>query len=170
MGHAKPSEPQKQDLSTNLKLFVSPSLGFTVGAVIMQVFKTGSGRTVGTLVLYFGAQVKQLSGVTEWVSVIIFGCVFAAYIALNNFSLDYISIGVNLIIRSCLPLLTFVSQQIMAQFNLYREQQCEIVEIVLMCIGVVCAIWHKFKLPLRHEGTVLLRAHPARPFPFCWRQ
>ena len=47
---------------------------------------------------------------------------FAANIALNNFSLGYISIGVNLIIRSCLPLSTFVSQQIMAQFNLYRKQ------------------------------------------------
>merc|ERR1719330_444406 len=224
-GAAHTAAESQGDLAT-LKPFVIPSLGLIVGAVIMQVFKTGSGKTVGTLVLYFGAQsfmnifmswclgthvtipqgtivngqmleqdlkgcpagfaltalqqvvsfiififvyigsigmgrkiqVKQLSGATEWVSVIIFGCVFAANIALNNFSLGYISIGVNLIIRSCLPLSTFVSQQIMAQFNLYRKQQCEIVEILLMCIGVVCATvftWADFKGQIEMNGRFI---------------
>merc|ERR1740120_538377 len=223
---AKPSEPKKQDLLATLKPFVIPIIGLVVGAVIMQMFKTGSGRTVGTLVLYFGAQsfmnifmswvlgthvsvpqgtevngdvlqqdlkgcpagfaltalqqvvsfiififiyigsigmgrkmeVKQLSTATEWVSVIIFGCVFALNIALNNFSLGYISIGVNLIIRSCLPLFTFVSQQIMSQFNLYRKQQCDPVEIILMSIGVICATlftWADFEGKIEMGGRFI---------------
>merc|ERR1719476_1056475 len=49
-------KPKQQDLLTTLKPFVIPTLGLIVGAVMMQVFKTGSLRTVGTLVLYFGAQ------------------------------------------------------------------------------------------------------------------
>merc|ERR1719210_824633 len=224
--HAKPSKPKKQDFWTTMKPFVIPSLGLLVGAVIMHVFKTGSGRTIGTLVLYFGAQsfmnifmswclgthvtipqgtivhgqvlendlkgcpagfaltalqqgvsfiififvyigsigmgrkmeVKQLSTATEWVSVIIFSCVFAMNIALNNFSLGYISIGVNLIIRSCLPLFTFVSQQIMSQFNLYRKQKCDGVEIVLMSIGVVCAnlfTWADFEGKIEMGGRFI---------------
>merc|ERR1719210_2025113 len=205
--HAKPSKPKKQDFWTTMKPFVIPSLGLLVGAVIMHVFKTGSGRTIGTLVLYFGAQsfmnifmswclgthvtipqgtivhgqvlehdlkgcpagfaltalqqvvsfiififvyigsigmgrkiqVKQLSGVTEILSVAIFGCVFAANIALNNFSLGYISIGVNLIIRSCLPLSTYVSQQGLAVFGMYPFKEFKVLEVSLMAIGVFCA-------------------------------
>merc|ERR1719464_1714013 len=59
---------------------------------------------------------KKLNTNFEVLSVIIFGCVFALNIALNNFSLGYISIAVNLIIRSCLPLTTFSSQQVLSLF------------------------------------------------------
>merc|ERR1719422_1337997 len=61
---------------------------------------------------------KKLGTTSEILSVAVFGCVFAANIALNNFSLGYISIGVNLIIRSCLPLSTYVSQQGLAVFGM----------------------------------------------------
>jgi len=87
-------------------------------------------------------QPKPLTSVFEWVSVVIFGCVFAANIALNNFSLAYISIGVNLIIRSCLPLTTYLSQQVLANFGLYKRKQCSplhALEVVLMAFGVTCA-------------------------------
>merc|ERR1740120_651044 len=222
----KPSEPKKQDLFTTLKPFVIPTLGLVVGAVIMQMFKTGSGRTVGTLVLYFGAQsfmnifmswclgthvsvpqgtvvngqvlqedlkgcpagfaltalqqvvsfvififlyvgsigmgrkmeVKQLTTATEWVSVIIFGGVFALNIALNNFSLGYISIGVNLIIRSCLPLFTFVSQQGLAMFGLYQWKPFKILEVALMVVGVICATiftWADFQGKLTLGGRFI---------------
>merc|ERR1712079_48738 len=70
---------------------------------------------------------------------VIFGSVFAMNIALNNFSLGYVSIAVNLIIRSCLPLTTFLSQQTLALFKLYPEKPCNKLEISLMVCGVLCA-------------------------------
>jgi len=82
---------------------------------------------------------KKLNTMFEVFCVIIFGCVFALNIALNNFSLGYISIAVNLIIRSCLPLSTFLSQQILAVFGLYPFQRCRWKDITLMFIGVLCA-------------------------------
>jgi len=82
---------------------------------------------------------KQMSGKKEIGSVIIFGCVFAMNIALNNFSLAYISIAVNLIIRSCLPLSTFLSQQALASFGLYTKKPWKPLEISLMALGVFFA-------------------------------
>merc|ERR550532_3216055 len=82
---------------------------------------------------------KKLGTMREILSVAIFGCVFAANIALNNFSLGYISIGVNLIIRSCLPLSTYVSQQGLAVFGMYPFKEFKILEVSLMAIGVFCA-------------------------------
>merc|ERR1740120_220853 len=82
---------------------------------------------------------KKLNTLFEVFCVIVFGCVFALNIALNNFSLGYISIAVNLIIRSCLPLTTFLSQQGLATFGLYPFKPCKVVEIGLMVFGVICA-------------------------------
>jgi len=82
---------------------------------------------------------KKLNTMFEVFCVIIFGCVFALNIALNNFSLGYISIAVNLIIRSCLPLTTFLSQQGLSMCGLYPLKPCRFKEISLMVIGVLCA-------------------------------
>merc|ERR1719384_759038 len=82
---------------------------------------------------------KQLTTKFEVFCVIVFAAVFALNIALNNFSLGYISIAVNLIIRSCLPLTTFLSQQGLALFGLYPFKQWKILEISLMVAGVGCA-------------------------------
>merc|ERR1719382_1601142 len=82
---------------------------------------------------------KKLGSGFEVFCVVIFGCVFALNIALNNFSLGYISIAVNLIIRSCLPLTTFLSQQGLAVFKLYPRKPCKPKEIGLMVVGVACA-------------------------------
>lgn len=82
---------------------------------------------------------KSLNSGFEIVCVVVFGCVFALNIALNNFSLAYISIGTNLILRSCLPLTTFLSQQALAVFNLYPFRACRCCEVTLMMVGVLCA-------------------------------
>merc|ERR1719433_1993052 len=81
---------------------------------------------------------KTISTKFEVLSICVFGCVFAMNIALNNFSLGYISIAVNLIIRSCLPL-TFLSQQGLALGGLYPLKPCRPLEICLMVAGVFCA-------------------------------
>merc|ERR1740116_662235 len=82
---------------------------------------------------------KKITTTTEVVSICIFGCVFAMNIALNNFSLGYVSIAVNLIIRSCLPLTTFLPQQGLALGGLYDLKPCRALEISLMVAGVFCA-------------------------------
>merc|ERR1740123_823760 len=82
---------------------------------------------------------KKIEGKKEIGSIIVFGCVFAMNIALNNFSLAYISIAVNLIIRSCLPLSTFLSQQALASFGLYTKKPWKPLEISLMALGVFFA-------------------------------
>merc|ERR1719210_2020981 len=82
---------------------------------------------------------KTITSKSEVFSICVFGCVFALNIALNNFSLGYISIAVNLIIRSCLPLTTFLSQQGLAMVKLYPAKAWRLNEITLMVLGVVCA-------------------------------
>merc|ERR1719433_2265840 len=82
---------------------------------------------------------KKITTKFEVFSICVFGCVFAMNIALNNFSLGYISIAVNLIIRSCLPLTTFLSQQGLALGGLYPLKPCKAMEISLMVAGVFCA-------------------------------
>jgi len=84
-------------------------------------------------------QPRKITTIKEVVSILIFGCVFAMNIALNNFSLGYVSIAVNLIIRSCLPLTTFLSQQGLSMINLYPYKPCKPLEIALMVAGVFCA-------------------------------
>merc|ERR1719367_1292409 len=82
---------------------------------------------------------KPLNSKFEVFCVLVFGFVFCMNIALNNFSLSLISIAVNLIIRSCLPLTTFVSQQGLSMCNLFPKKPIRILELILMCIGVMCA-------------------------------
>jgi len=82
---------------------------------------------------------KPLNSNFEKFCVVLFGLVFCMNIALNNFSLSLISIAVNLIIRSCLPLTTFLSQQALATCDLYTKKPCKFLEVFLMCVGVTCA-------------------------------
>jgi len=82
---------------------------------------------------------KKLTSCFEVFCVVVFGCVFALNIALNNVSLTYISIAVNLIIRSCLPLSTLLSQHLLSLCKLYPHRPCVLKEVILMCIGVICA-------------------------------
>mmetsp|Transcript_42816 Transcript_42816/g.102442 ORF Transcript_42816/g.102442 Transcript_42816/m.102442 type:complete len:451 (-) Transcript_42816:60-1412(-) len=193
-------------IDDSVKPFIIPILGLLLGAVMMMFEQV---KTVGKLVLYFGAQSfmniymgwvmrtsvtvpagtyipgtnqtlsepltgcpagfaltafqqvvsfivfmiffgavyftpyrytpKPLNTRFEILCVIVFGCVFALNIALNNFSLGYINIGVNLIIRSCLPLSTDLSQRALAKFGLYPEKPCKLMELALMIVGVLCA-------------------------------
>mmetsp|Transcript_61336 Transcript_61336/g.131876 ORF Transcript_61336/g.131876 Transcript_61336/m.131876 type:complete len:428 (-) Transcript_61336:91-1374(-) len=98
-------------------------------------------------IVYFGAvyftpyryNLKPLPSLFDKLTVILFGLVFCANIALNNFSLSLISIAVNLIIRSCLPLTTYLSQQGLATCKLFPLKPFRCLEVTLMCIGVSCA-------------------------------
>mmetsp|Transcript_5834 Transcript_5834/g.12277 ORF Transcript_5834/g.12277 Transcript_5834/m.12277 type:complete len:459 (-) Transcript_5834:165-1541(-) len=97
--------------------------------------------------------------------VVLFGLVFCMNIALNNFSLSLISIAVNLIIRSCLPLTTFLSQQVLATCDLYPKKPWRILEISLMCIGVTCAgifTWAKMQSKMQETAATGGQEEEAR--------
>merc|ERR1719433_877109 len=75
----------------------------------------------------------------EWVAVILFSFSFTMNIALNNFSISLLPLSVNLIIRSCLPLATFISQRIASKCTNEPVKDARFIEILLMLLGVFCA-------------------------------
>eukprot|EP00929_Paragymnodinium_shiwhaense_P013066 TRINITY_DN120923_c0_g1_i1.p1 TRINITY_DN120923_c0_g1~~TRINITY_DN120923_c0_g1_i1.p1 ORF type:complete len:467 (+),score=94.85 TRINITY_DN120923_c0_g1_i1:158-1558(+) len=87
---------------------------------------------------------KLLSTRREWVVVLIFASSFVLNIGLNNYSLSLLPISVNLIIRSCLPLSTFISQITVRKFVGQQARgsgsETSFVELMLMIAGVSCAV------------------------------
>lgn len=81
---------------------------------------------------------KRLTTSREFFAVCLFSLSFILNIALNNYSLSLIPLSVNLIIRSCLPLSTFLSQQVSSRVT-GQTVSCHCLEIVLMTLGVMCA-------------------------------
>lgn len=85
---------------------------------------------------------KVLSTSRQWLSILIFSTSFVLNIALNNYSLSLIPISTNIIIRSCLPLFTLLSQtalrRVLQQQKKGRDTQPE--ELALMVAGVGCAV------------------------------
>lgn len=85
-------------------------------------------------------KVKELKTPREHVAVLLFSLAFAANIGLNNFSLSLIAISINMIIRSCLPLSTAVSQILLGKvMGTQTTAQISSVEWALMLAGVACA-------------------------------
>jgi len=65
---------------------------------------------------------------------------------------------VNLIIRSCLPLSTYVSQQGLSMVGLYQWKPFKILEVSLMVVGVVCATvftWADFEGKIEFSGRFI---------------
>lgn len=83
-------------------------------------------------------QPKVLHTSREFFAVCLFSLSFCLNIALNNYSLSLIPLSVNLIIRSCLPLSTWLSQQVSARFT-NQPTSCRWLEIFLMTLGVIFA-------------------------------
>jgi hypothetical protein len=83
---------------------------------------------------------KQLSSRMDYVAVLLFSVAFTANIALNNYSMALIPISVNLIIRSCFPLPTFLAQKLVSWCTRDgRAKDSSWVELTLMLFGVLCA-------------------------------
>lgn len=83
---------------------------------------------------------KRLSSPMEILAVLIFSLSFTMNIALNNYSLTLLPLSVNLIIRSCLPLATFISQQTASSCTNEPVKETRPLELVLMFIGVLCVV------------------------------
>jgi len=89
-----------------------------------------------------GYQVKKLTTFKEYVVVMCFSVTFALNIGLNNFSLSLVALSVNMIIRSCLPLSTAVSQLAVGSFlqQSGNKKSVRPVDWLLMLLGVGFAV------------------------------
>lgn len=82
---------------------------------------------------------RKLNSFREFACVILFSFAFALNIGLNNFSLSLLAVSLNMIIRSCLPLVTLVLQQMLGPCIPGIAGKVRGVEVVLMVAGVVFA-------------------------------
>eukprot|EP00435_Cladocopium_sp_Y103_P038206 s73_g10.t1 len=82
---------------------------------------------------------RRLNSWSEVFCVLLFSLAFSANIGLNNFSLSLLAVSLNMIIRSCLPLVTLIFQQILGPCIPDLATSVRIAEVVLMVAGVVFA-------------------------------
>jgi len=83
---------------------------------------------------------KKLNTKLEWLAVVLFSFSFTMNIALNNFSISLLPLSVNLIIRSCLPLATFITQRTASKCTNEPVKDARAIELFFMVLGVCCAI------------------------------
>jgi len=83
---------------------------------------------------------QRLSTPAQVSAVLLFSLSYALDIALNNYSLELLPLSVNLIIRSLLPLATFVSQVVGSHCAGERCKPVRPVELLLMFAGVLCTV------------------------------
>lgn len=82
---------------------------------------------------------KKISTTHERVQVLCFAVAFAVNIGLNNFSLALMPVSLNLVIRSCTPLVTLAVQIVLARLQDAHPHQIKMSEVCLMVLGVACA-------------------------------
>jgi len=85
---------------------------------------------------------RQLTTQREWVGVAAFSAAFAANFGLNNLSLSLIAVSLNLIIRSCLPIVTLGAQLLVgALFPGSKEASMRVKrsEVMFMLTGMAFA-------------------------------
>eukprot|EP00439_Symbiodinium_sp_Y106_P083344 s66_g23.t1 len=79
--------------------------------------------------------------VSEVGCVLIISVAFAANIGLNNLSLSLLPVSANMIIRSCIPLITWILQQLLGCFGLGGfSSSWGLAEFALLLSGLVCAV------------------------------
>lgn len=82
---------------------------------------------------------RRLNSWSEVACVILFSFAFSLNIGLNNFSLSLLAVSLNMIIRSCLPLVTLIFQQMLGPCLPDLAGTVRIAEVVLMVAGVLFA-------------------------------
>lgn len=113
--------------------FLVTALQQLVAFLLFGVFLVASQSTP------FKYTPKRLTSPTEWMAVLLFSLSFTMNIALNNYSISLLPLSVNLIIRSCLPLATFLSQQVASKCTNQPIKDARPLEVALMVAGVLCA-------------------------------
>lgn len=82
---------------------------------------------------------RRLNSFKELAAVLLFSMAFAVNIGLNNFSLSLMAVSINLIIRSCLPLVTLVLQQLFGLCASTGSPSVKVSEVTFMVAGVFFA-------------------------------
>jgi len=95
-------------------------------------------------------QTKVLTTRYEWAAVIVFSSTFALNVALNNYSLSLLSVSLNMVIRSCLPLGTLFTEFAVNPLLGLKAKQVTRQEVFWMNIGVMCAAVAVFA---QHHGA-----------------
>ena len=72
---------------------------------------------------------RKLKSWREVLAVLVFSAAVAVNIGLNNFSMSLLPVSLNLVIRSCIPLVTLVLQQLAKQFNLLSAGQVGFLDV-----------------------------------------
>lgn len=84
---------------------------------------------------------RPLQDAKEVGCVLIISVAFAANIGLNNLSLSLLPVSANMIIRSCIPLITWILQQLLGCFGLGGfSSSWGLAEFALLLSGLVCAV------------------------------
>ncbi|CAK0847904.1 unnamed protein product [Prorocentrum cordatum] len=100
-------------------------------------------------------EIKKLTSKNEVIAVLCFAASFTMNIALNNMSMALIPLTLNLIIRSCLPLSTFLAQWLLTKYTTGEGKPCKAIEIGLMMLGAammcVC-VWAKIAAEAEGES------------------
>ncbi|CAK0898058.1 unnamed protein product [Prorocentrum cordatum] len=82
---------------------------------------------------------KSLETPREWAAVVCASAAFAANLGLNNLSLSYLPMSLNITIRSCLPLVTLALQLIISRCRLGGTPPVSWKDVGFMSLGVLCA-------------------------------
>jgi len=81
---------------------------------------------------------RKLQTRREYAAIAVVSVCFTLNIALNNFSLALLDLSVSLMIRSCSPLTTYITQLFTSQFTGAPVKLKSLVSICLLTIGVAC--------------------------------
>eukprot|EP00931_Biecheleriopsis_adriatica_P101308 TRINITY_DN76477_c0_g1_i1.p1 TRINITY_DN76477_c0_g1~~TRINITY_DN76477_c0_g1_i1.p1 ORF type:complete len:501 (-),score=119.11 TRINITY_DN76477_c0_g1_i1:162-1664(-) len=84
-------------------------------------------------------EIRRLKSTKEALCILLFSFAFALNIGLNNFSLSLLAVSLNMIIRSCLPLVALILQQTLGPCIPGIAKNVRALEVVLMVFGVIFA-------------------------------
>jgi len=97
---------------------------------------------------------KRINSREEYFRLCVFAASFSANIGLNNFSLAFLPLSLNLIIRSCLPLATALVQAVIECTSGGAHQSTQTQELLCMVAGVLCAAIATIAQTMARNGSM----------------
>lgn len=129
----------EETISRELNLRGMPA-AFLVTAIQQVVAFCALG--LGMLVLQFSPHPyvpRKLTTLNEVLAVLFFALAVAVNIGLNNFSMSLLPVSLNMVIRSCIPLVTLLLQQLARGLQLLDTTPATCWDALLMSVGVAGA-------------------------------
>uniref|UniRef100_A0A7S1KWU3 Sugar phosphate transporter domain-containing protein n=1 Tax=Alexandrium catenella TaxID=2925 RepID=A0A7S1KWU3_ALECA len=126
-------------VSAELGLKGVPAAFLITGAQQVVAFLAVTAFFLVSCVMAWRWEPKRLTSAREIGTVLCLSLAFAANIGLNNFSLTLVAISLNLVIRSCLPLVTLAMQAVIGIFQPGAFPKVRWSEFGLVAVGVACA-------------------------------